>query len=122
MLVTGVLNLLLLFFTTVALKKRPYLAAALFAVIKAALSFFLSKDLASQMQLSLTGRIVVAIIVGCICGAIAMAFMYFFTRMSKSRDTTEESAPSYSVGSAEKMSFRWESIPLVALLLVLLFL
>jgi hypothetical protein len=122
MLVNGALNLLLLFFVTVALKKRPYVAAALFALVKATLSFFLSKDLVAQMQLSTTGRIGIAVIVGCICGVIAMAFMYFFTRMSRPRNPTEESVPLYSVGSSEKMTFRWESIPLVGLLLVLLFL
>ncbi len=122
MILNGALNLMLLFFAVVALKKRPYLAAVLFAAVKAVLSFFLTRNLAEQMELSTTGRIGVAIVVGCICGAIATAFMYFFARMSRPRNPSEEDVPSYSVGSSEKMSFRWESIPLIFLLLVLLFL
>ncbi len=122
MIVNGALNLVLLFAVLVSVKKKPYLAALLFAAIKSALNFFLIRGTPAATQLSIPAQLGVSLVVGVVYAGLAMAFVYFVNRLSQPTQATPEDVPDYKVGGAEKVSFRWEILPLVVLLLLLLML
>lgn len=119
MILTAVLNLVLLFAVLVAVKNKPYVGALLFAAVKTVLHYFLFKEAATSMELSTRAQLGISVLVGCLYAAVASAFVYFVSRLTKPKISEEES-PRYAVGASERMTFRWESIPLIALVLLLL--
>jgi hypothetical protein len=122
MILNGILNFVLLFTVLVAVKKKPYLAALLFAAIKSALNFILLRSTGAGAQLSLPAQLGVSLAVGLVYAGLASAFVWFFVRLGTPAKGADEEVPAYKVGGAETVSFRWEIIPLIGLLLLLLLL
>ncbi len=122
MILNGALNLVLLFTVLIVVKKKPYRAALLFAAIKSVLNFLLLRSSHAGPPLSVSAQFGVSLLVGLVYAGLASAFMYFFVRMSTPAKAAVDEVPSYKVGAAETVSFRWEILPLIILLLLLLLL
>ena len=120
MVINAGLNLVLIFFVFVAVKNRPYAAAAIFAAVKTLVYYFLTKESTSHLHLSPAVQVAVSIVVGCIYAGVASAFIFFVGRLNKPRKGEEEQVPTYSSVDSDKVSFRWEAIPLIGLLGLLL--
>ena len=103
------LNIALLLFVCGAAKKKisPYLAAALLGVIKFALYAVFSQTL------------LVPLILGVIYGGLAVAFVYFLRRIDHREDKDRPDVPVYTSAGSDRVTFQWEYIPLVILLLLI---
>jgi Ca2+/Na+ antiporter len=103
------LNIALLIFVFSAEKKKvkPYIAALLMGVLKAVITAVFSRNILGS------------IVVGVIYAGLAAAFVYFMKRLDRRDDVEREETPSYRSPGSEKMKFRWEYIPLVVLLLLI---
>jgi hypothetical protein len=100
------LNIALLLFVFGAAKKRkkPYLAAALLGLIKAAIYAVLTRDLLG------------AVVIGCGYAVLTVLFVYFLTRLDRRDKIEAGEVPVYRSPASEKMKFQWEYLPLVPLL------
>lgn len=102
------LNFALVFLIFGAGKKKMnrYLAAAIYGVIKGGLGFLA------------TGSLVAGLINFVIYGALAAALMWLFARID-TKEATENTISDYSL--KRKSSFKWEYVPLSAIVVFLLF-
>ena len=105
-----VLNIVLLLAVFGAAKKKfnPYLAAGLLGAIKFGLYSVVSQT------------IVVPLIIGAIYGGFAAAFVYFFSRIDRHEDKERSDVPVYTSSGSDRIKFRWEYIPLVILLALII--
>ena len=99
--------LLLFVFGASKKKKSPYVAALILGAIKAAIYAVFARNL------------VLALVMGCIFGGLAAAFVYFMKRLDRREDSEREEVPTYRSPGSETMKFKWEYIPLVILLLLI---
>jgi hypothetical protein len=102
------INIILLFLVFGATKKKfnPYAAAALLGVVKGVLYFIGSQSIVS------------AVIGFVIFGGLAAGLVYLLGRVDR-QESTEEPYPAY--GSRKKTPFKWEYIPLSAIVVFLIF-
>src|SRR6478609_5280503 len=102
------INIVLLFLVFGATKKKfnPYAAAAVLGAVKGVLYF-----IGSQSMLSASVGFV-------IFGGLAAGLVYFLARVDQ-KELTEEPYPTY--GTRKKTPFKWEYIPLSAIVLLLIF-
>lgn len=102
------LNFALVFLIFGAGKKKMnrYLAAAIYGAIKGGLGFFV------------TSSVVVGLVNGAIYGALAAALMLLLARID-TKEATENTISDYSL--KRKSSFKWEYVPLSAIVVFLLF-
>jgi len=101
-------NLLLLFLVFAAAKKKfnPYAAAIVFGVAEAGIYFFHTRN------------VVGACLEFAVYALLAAGLVYFLGRLDRKPATGN---PYPTPGTDEKVSFRWEYIPLAALVLFLVF-
>jgi len=102
------LNILLLFLVFGAAKKKisPYSAAVLLGVIEAVIHYIAKQNVAG------------ALIQFGVYASLAAGLVYFLARLDR-KPTTGAAYP--TPGTADKVSFQWEYIPLAALILFLVF-
>lgn len=102
------INIVLLFLVFWATKKKfnPYAAAAILGTVKGGLYFIGSQSVVSE---------VVGFI---IYGGLAAGLVFFLARLDK-KEITEESYPTYT--SQRKTAFKWEYIPLSAIVFLIVF-
>jgi hypothetical protein len=102
------LNLILLFLVFGAAKKKisPYTAAVILGVIEAVINFISNRN------------VVGALIQFAVYSVLAAGLVYFLTRLDR-KPATGEAYP--TPGTAEKVSFQWEYIPLTLLVMFLIF-
>lgn len=102
------INIVLLFLVFGATKKKfsPYAAAAILGAVKGVLYFIGSQSVISAF----VGFI--------IFGGLAAGLVYFLARLGK-KESTEDPYPKY--GTRKKSAFKWEYIPLSAIVLFLIF-
>ena len=102
------LNLILLFMVFGAAKKKisPYLAAILLGVIEAVVHYIAHRNLVG------------ALVQFGVYAALAAGLVYFVARLDR-KPATGAAYP--TPGTADKVSFQWEYIPLAALILFLVF-
>ncbi len=105
-----VLNILLLFLVFGAKKKKasPYIAAVALGLIKFAVYAAFSQSILGPL------------ILGTIYAGLAAAFVYFLIRLDRREDSERPDVPAYTLASSDRMKFRWEYIPLVVLLLLII--
>jgi len=105
-----ILNIVLLILVFGAEKKKtkPYAAALLLGGIKAAIYGIFTRD------------VVLAVFMGCLWAGLASAFVFFLKRLDRRDAAAREDVPSYRASGSEKLTFKWEYIPLVALLFLLI--
>jgi hypothetical protein len=104
-----VLNLALLFLVFTAEKKKlkPYVAAGLFGLVKAIIYVVFS------------GQWLLAVAIGATLGGLVSAFVYLLRRLDRREAGEQPGVPTYRAGGSDKMTFRWEYIPIVVLLLLI---
>ena len=104
------LNIALLLAVFGAEKKKfgPYIAALLLGIIKAA------------TYLAFGRGILTAVIVGSLYGGFAAAFVYFLKRLDAREDRDRPAMPNYGSAHSSRVTFRWEYIPVVVLLLLII--
>ncbi|MBE7539941.1 MAG: hypothetical protein HS122_16210 [Opitutaceae bacterium] len=102
-----VINIVLIFLVFGATRKKfnPYAAAAILGAVKGVLYFIGSQSVLS----AITGF--------AIFGGLAAGLVYFLARIDK-KELTEEPYPTYG---SRKAAFKWENIPLFAIVLLLIF-
>ncbi len=105
-----VLNIALLFLVFGAEKKKisPYTAALAFGIIKGVIYAVFSRNL------------VFALVMGVIFAGLAAAFVYFLKRIDRREEKERPDVPAYSTAGPDTIKFKWEYIPLVALLLLII--
>jgi len=105
-----ILNIALLLLVFGAQKKKinPYVAALLLGVIKAVIYAVFA------------GSILLAVAMGVIYAGLTSAFVYFLTRLDKREDSERPEVPTYRSPGSQTMKFKWEYIPLVILLLLII--
>jgi hypothetical protein len=103
-------NIALLFLVFGAERKKisPYAAAALFGGVKGGLVLLVTRSLMA------------AVIVAAFYALLASAFVFFLQRVNRREAKEQPDVPKYSTTGSDKMTFRWEYIPLVILLLAII--
>lgn len=101
------LALLLLLFGAEKKKISPYVAALAFGLIKGVITMIFS------------GSIVAAVIVAALFAGLAAAFVYFLKRIDRREDLERPEVPTYGSPGNDTVKFKWEYIPLVVLLLLI---
>ena len=101
-------NIVLIFLVFGASKKKfnPYASAAILGAVKGVLYFIGSQS------------IFPAIVGFIIFGGLAAGLVYFLARLDK-KEATEDPYPKY--GTRKKSTFKWEYIPLSAIVFFLIF-
>lgn len=109
-----VLNIALLFlvFGLTRWKKYPYLGALVFGLVKGALYFAVPLAHLPWWVCAVNGLIGFLVFT-----ALGAGLVLFLRRL----DRGEPKEVTYSVGAADRVTFRWEYLPLTAILLVVLF-
>lgn len=104
------INIVLLILVFGAKKKKisPYIAASLLGVIKGGLYLVFSQNIA------------LAVIMGGIYGGLATVFVYFLTRLDQREDRERPAIPTYKSAGSQTASFKWEYIPLVVVLVLII--
>lgn len=104
------INILLLFFVFGAQRKKmnAYWAALLLGLIKAVI------------YLIFTRQLLVAAVMGITFAGLTAALVYFLKRLDQRDAATKEAVPVYRSAGSEKMTFRWEYLPLVVLMLLII--
>jgi 4-hydroxybenzoate polyprenyltransferase len=103
------LNIALLFLVFGAKKKKisPYIAALLLGAIKGVIYAVFARS------------ILWAVIMAVIYAGLAAAFVYFLNRVDRREDRERPEVPTYSSAGSDTIKFKWEYIPLVILLLLI---
>jgi Ca2+/Na+ antiporter len=109
MIAAMIINILLLVLVFGAEKKKvsPYLAALLLGAIKAAIYLIFFHQIAG------------ALITGAVYAALAAGFVYFLKRIDRRENNERPEVPEYQSPGSETIKFKWEYIPLVVLLLLI---
>ena len=104
------LNVVLLFLVFGAEKKKfsPYLAALLLGAIKAAIYALVTRT------------IIGPVIMGIIYAGLAAAFVFFLRRIDRRENLEKPVVPTYGLAGTQTIKFKWEYIPLVVLLLLII--
>lgn len=100
--------LLLLVFGAAKKKINPYAAASLLGVVKFGLYAVFSGTVAGPL------------VVGIIYAGLAVAFVYFLQRIDRREDKERPDVPVYTSAGADRVTFKWEYIPLVILLMLII--
>lgn len=105
-----ILNIVLLFLVFGAEKKKinPYAAALIFGAIKGVLVAVFAQ------------AYIAALVVAAFYAGLVAAFVYFLKRVDRRDEKGQSDEPDYSPGESDKMTFRWEYVPLVVLLLAII--
>jgi hypothetical protein len=104
--------LLVVVFGATRWKKQPYLGALVFALVKGGLYFAVALRTLPLWACFLNAAI------GCfLFGGLAAALVYFLRRL----DRYEPTEVSYSTLGSERVAFKWEYLPLVAIVLAIIF-
>jgi hypothetical protein len=104
--------LLVVVFGATKWKKQPYLGALIFALVKGGLYFAVPLQSLPLWACMLNGAIGFLLF-----GSLAAGFVYFLRRL----DRGETKEVSYSTRGSDRVTFKWEYLPLVALLLAIIF-
>jgi hypothetical protein len=100
--------LLALVFSSEKKKINPYVSALLLGVIKAVIYIFVSKNILGS------------VLMGGIYALLAVGFVFFLKRLNKREDSEKPDVPVYRTAGTSKGKFKWEYIPLVVLLLLII--
>jgi hypothetical protein len=104
-----VLNIALLILVFGAEKKKisPYTAALALGVIKGVIYAVFSHSL------------VIALVMGVIFAAMSAGFVYFLKRVDRREEGERPEVPTYTSAGSDTIKFKWEYIPLVILLVLI---
>lgn len=105
--------LLVLVFGATRWRKQPYAGALVIAMIKGAL-YAIAASAAGAVW---WGVVVNALIGFILFGGLAAGMVFLFRRL----DQREPITSNYSTRGSDRMTFRWEYVPLAAIVLILIF-
>lgn len=109
-----ILNIVLIFvvFGLTRWKKYPYAGALVLGLLKAT-----HYVLSLMSQVPLWAVLVNAVIAFVVFGALAAGMVYFLRRL----DRGEPTQVSYKAGGSDRMVFKWEYLPLTAIVVLMIF-
>lgn len=102
------IGLLILVFTAQKKKLSPWLAGLSFGLVKGVIYGVVTR------------HVIFALVMGLIFAGLATAFAYLLRRVDRREAAAAPEIPTYAAGGSDKVTFRWEYIPLVILLLLLI--
>ena len=71
------------------------------------------------VYVAFTQSITAAMVIGLIYAGLAEAFVYFLKRVDRREERDRPAVPVNGLAGSEKVTFRWEYIPFVILLLLI---
>lgn len=101
------IGLLILVFAAQKKKLSPWLAGFAFGAVKGAI------------YAVVTRHIVFALVMGLIFAGLTTLFAHLLRRADRRETAAAPDTPAYTVGGSDKMTFRWEYIPITILLLII---